>query len=182
MHSKGFTLLELLIVIAIMGFMAVIVIPNFMRRAPGYERQDTMAKLNALANLAWQNALIENKIHKIKFDFNAEKVSLEIETGEYKKGEPIFKPLERTYLNTEFSWPEHLEVKNFFIEKRDAMKEFMTGARAVWFFIMPEGLTQDVIINVIDTKDLLPDGKPRTIGLVLNPFNAQFKEYDTFQR
>ena len=181
MCNKGFTLLEIIIAVAIIGLVAVIVIPNFMGRTPYYERKETIAKLNALTQLAWQNALIENKIHKIKFDFNAGKVSLEVETDE--KGEQEFKPLVRTHLDTEFAWPDHFEVKQFLIEKRDAMKEYMGGeSRVMWFFVMPDGLTQDVIINFVDVKDLLPDGKARPVGLVLNPFNAQFREYDTFQK
>lgn len=183
MCNKGFTLLEIIIAVAIIGLVVVIIIPNFMGRAPYYERKETIANLNALTQLAWQNALIENKIHKIKFDFNAGKVWLEVETDEYEKGEPKFKPLARIHLDTEFAWPEHFEVKQFLIEKRDAMKEFVgRETRAVWFFVMPDGLTQDVIINFVDVKDLLPDGKTRPIGLVLNPFNAQFREYDTFQK
>jgi len=47
---------------------------------------------------------------------------------------------------------------------------------------MPDGLSQDVIINFIDSQDPLPDGKMRQIGLVLNPFTVQFKEYDSFQK
>ena len=43
-------------------------------------------------------------------------------------------------------------------------------------------MTQDVIINFYDTKDVLPDESPRPVGLVLNPFSAQLKEYDTFKK
>ncbi len=47
---------------------------------------------------------------------------------------------------------------------------------------MPDGLTQTVTMNFLDTKQLNAAGKPRQFGLVLNPFNAQFKVYDGFQR
>lgn len=183
MHRKGFTLLEIIVAVAIIGLVSAIVIPNFMRRAPSYERQEAIANLNALTQLAWQNALIEDKIHKIKFNFKTGQVSLEIATGEYEKGEPTFKPLERMHISTEFIWPEHLEIRQFIVEKFDEMARFI-GKRTetVWFFIMPDGLAQDVIINFIDTKDQLPDGRARSGGLVLNPFNVQFKEYDTFQK
>jgi hypothetical protein len=42
-------------------------------------------------------------------------------------------------------------------------------------------MAQDVVMNFIDTKDT-QDGKPLQVGLVLNPFTAQFKTYDTFQK
>jgi hypothetical protein len=38
-----------------------------------------------------------------------------------------------------------------------------------------------VIINFLDTKDTKDDA-PRRVGLVLNPFTAQFKIYDAFQK
>ena len=47
---------------------------------------------------------------------------------------------------------------------------------------MPDGMAQDVIINLVDTKDFLPDESARPVGLVLNPFSVQLKEYDTFQK
>jgi len=183
MHNKGFTLFELLVVIAIIGTLATVIVPTFMRRSPIYERRAVIAKLNALTRLAWQNALIENKIHKVKFNLEEGEVSLEITKGQYEKGEPTFKPLERTYIDTHFDWPENLEIKQFFLEKTDEIR--LRGGRtdlSLWFFVMPDGLAQDVIINFIDTKDLLPDGRPKPFGLVLNPFSVQFKEYDTFQK
>jgi hypothetical protein len=51
----------------------------------------------------------------------------------------------------------------------------------MWFYVIPGGMAQDVIINFIDTKDLY-NNAPRSVGLVLNPFSAQFKIYDTFQK
>ena len=155
MRRKGFTLLEIIIAIAIIGLVSAIVIPNLMRRAPSYERKDIIAKLNALTRLAWQNALIEHKIHKVTFNFKKKTVSLEIATGAYEKGEPLFKSLERSYLDTEFSWPEHLEVKQFLIDTFDEMTRFRgRKTEEVWFYVMPDGMTQNVIINCIDTNDI----------------------------
>ena len=51
----------------------------------------------------------------------------------------------------------------------------------LWFFIVPEGLAQDVVINLLDMRDK-DRGKAKQVGLVLNPFAAQFKSYDSFQK
>ena len=61
------------------------------------------------------------------------------------------------------------------------MRKFGTTDN-VWFFIIPDGLTQEVTINFVDYDDMLPNGDARQFGLVLNPFSAQFKLYDTFKQ
>jgi len=181
-HRQGFTLIELLIVFTIIGMIAAVTITNFRGRTPMNERNTALAKLNGLTRFAWQNALTENKMHRVVFKI-PEEVSLQIATGDYKLDEPVFMPLERDYADTTLEWPEQLEIKQFLIGQKDAMKDIAGRSKGtIWFFIMPDGLAQDVIINFIDTKDVLPDGTPKKFGLVLNPFSSQFKLYDSFQK
>ena len=52
---------------------------------------------------------------------------------------------------------------------------------SVWFYIIPEGMVQNVVINMTDTKDVR-DNQARPVGLILNPFSAQLKIYDSFQK
>jgi len=180
-HKLGFTLLELLIVFIIIGMIAAVTITNFRGRTPMHERNAALAKLNGLTRFAWQNALTENKMHRVAFQIPGD-VSLLIATGYYKGDEQVFIPLERDYADTTLEWPEQLEIKQFLIGQKDAMKEISGSKGTIWFVVMPDGLAQDVIINFVDTKDLLPDGTPKKFGLVLNPFSSQFTLYDSFQK
>lgn len=180
-YKSGFTLLELMIVIALIGMIAAVMIPNFRGRTPTYERNTALAKLNGLVRFAWQNALTENKMHRVAFKIPGD-VSLQIATGEYKLDEPVFIPLERDYADTTLEWPEQLEIKQFLIDQKDAMKELSSSKGTIWFVVMPDGLAQNVVINFIDAKDILPDGTPKKFGLVLNPFTSQFKLYGSFQK
>jgi hypothetical protein len=52
----------------------------------------------------------------------------------------------------------------------------------VWFYIYPDGSTQEVIINVFDTSDTSQAEAGTRFGLVLSPFTGTFSVYDTFQR
>lgn len=183
-YKKGFTLIEILVAIAIIAVMATVVIPNLMPRRPEKERKDILAKLDALTRLAWYNALTKQKTHKVLFDFDKKRVSLEVETDKKDSdGNPLFEPVKTGgYIKSSFVWPKHLDVKNFYVEGFDEIgKRSDRGAGQVWFFVIPDGLAQQVTINFLDMLDR-PQGKPRSIGLVLNPFLAQFKEYDTFQK
>lgn len=174
MRNQGFTLIEIVVVIAIIGFMAAVVSPNLFGPTASRERKNFIAKVNSLLFLGWQQALITHKPHAIDFDFYRKKVTLQILDNPNDK--PV--PVKIDYQETSLEWPALYEAKNFYIEGSDEL----SGKTAVYFYIMPDGMAQDVILNFLDTKDTLPGGDPRPIGLVLNPFSVQFKEYDEFQK
>ncbi len=178
--KKGFTLIELLIAIAIIGIMMAAIIPMF-RQQPGYERKQFVARLNSLVQFAWQQAIITQEVHRVLFNFKERKASIErniTKTPAVKKLD--FEPVKGS--DTTMTWPNSISIKQFLVEGFDEMKRFTgRGAETIWFYIIPDGMTQQVTINGIDKEDVI-ENKPRQFGLVLNPFLAQFKEYDTFQK
>lgn len=182
-NNFGFSLLELLIVIAIIGLLGSIIVPSFQGTTPRYEREEFIARLNALVQYGWQQSLVNHKIHRITVDVGKKMMTLAAASDEKdKSGEPVFKPISNAAEDTECSIPEQFLIKQFFIEGFDMMAKFARSKTAsVWFYIVPDGMVQNVVINFIDTKDLLGD-KQRQVGLVLNPFSGQFKAYDTFQK
>ena len=154
------------------------------RKKAGQERNEFLARLNSLTQLARQNALTLNKLYKVVFDFKKKMISLEQATTQKDaKGQPKFEPAKVTHLQTSIPWPAYLQIKNFYIEGSDeAARHVGRELGETWFFVVPDGLTQRVTINVADTNDRDADGRPKKIGLVLNPFNAQFIAYDTFKK
>lgn len=184
MSKHGFTLLEILITIAIIGLMAAVVAPNLGKKKAGQERKEFLARLSSLTQLAWQNALIQNKLHKVDFDFKKKIVSLEQATAQKdSKGQPKFEPVKVAHLQTSIPWPDYLQVKNFYIEGFDeASRSASRGMEGAYFYVVPDGMTQRVTINVTDSNDRDSAGRPKKIGLVLNPFNAQFIAHDEFKK
>lgn len=183
LNSKkaGFTLFEILIVMAIIGLLMTL-IPNLGQRKPRYEREQFIARLNSLCQFAWQQALTTHTLHAVEFDLTKHSVSVQRDTGERDAdGTPKREPTKGP--RSKFTYPAHLEIKQFIIEKFDEIRSAGSGSKTntVFFYIIPEGLTQEVTINFIDKKDSI-DGKARTVGLVLNPFTAQFKVYDKFAK
>jgi prepilin-type N-terminal cleavage/methylation domain-containing protein len=185
LNKYGFSLIELLIVIAIIAIVATVAVPNIAKFLPKHDRQKTLARLNALVQLGWQRAISTHTLCRIQVDLNKYAVSLQQESGQVdKQDEPLFAPIKGAYLNSSFDWPPSLEIKQFFIEGFDEISRSTAGnkkTKEVWFFIIPDGLTQNVVINAIDKNDIR-GGKPYQFSLVLNPFNAQFEIYDTFQK
>ncbi len=166
-----------MIAVAIIGLIAAIGFPALRRFIPRYERRRFLSELNQLIGLAWQNAVAERQTHKVYFDFEKNKVRVEMATGKKDvKGQEIFKPMRGRYFATTIDWPESLLVHNFYIEGTDEAKQ-----NRIWFFIVPDGLSQAIVINLVDQQEEKDTG-PKKIGLVLNPFLPEFKIYDEFQK
>ena len=171
---QGFTFLELMVVLFIMGLIAAIALPNLQGLLPGYKRREFIANLQNMFSLTWQHALATNKAHRVFFDFKKRIVQVEIEDHVTKEGNPVFKPVQGTYQKYTTQWPEALTIKQFFIEGQDEMARAGREILTAWVYIVPQGYAQDLIINMLDGT--------RQVGLVLNPFTMRFKTYDTFQK
>jgi len=185
--ARGFTLLELLIAIAIVGTLAVVTVPRFLRRAqPAYERKQFLEQLDSLLALGWQQAILTNRVHAVDVNGTTGRITLEAESDERdrntEKGAYLFKPVSGAYLPSEISIPATLVPHSIYIEGKK--EPVARGGKKVhfWFFLVPEGLAQEVIINWFDKKDSGDDGRPAHVGLVLNPFRVRFNVYDTFQK
>jgi prepilin-type N-terminal cleavage/methylation domain-containing protein len=181
-NKPAFTLVEILVTIALIGAMATILLP-ILRKRPGAERKTAIANLNSLSVLARNQAIATGKNQKIVFDLKDHTVHLEQETDEKNSsGVPVYKRSRQAYIQNSFDWPAHLQIKQFLVEGSDMMTKF-SGAdtQQMWFFVAPSGLGQEITLNFIDVKNKRANA-PRQIGLVLNPFTVQFKEYDAFQK
>ncbi len=175
-HKKtGFTLIELVVVLVMLGLLITIAIPNF-RRIPDRERKEFALHLNTLTSYALQRAIEQRKIHKVLFNVAQRKISLEQEIRKTASGEREFKPIKSTYLRSTCTWSDRLIIKNFYIDKED--KTQLVGKLSeVWFFVMPDGITQEVIINIVDKQD-----RSREFSLEVNPFSGYFSTYDKFKK
>jgi prepilin-type N-terminal cleavage/methylation domain-containing protein len=181
--NSGFGLLELMVAIAIIGMVMATIVPNYQRRIPRVQRENFINSLDNLSQFARQHALTTRKVHKVVFDIANRRAWVEqLITGKKDvTGEPLFAPIKSASVRAVCTWETHFVFRNFLIEGVDELSRGGKVTEEVWFFIVPDGLAQEVIINIADTKDTI-NNRARQIGLVLNPFTAQYKVYDEYQK
>jgi prepilin-type N-terminal cleavage/methylation domain-containing protein len=181
MQKNGFSILELLIVIAIMGILSAVIVPNLQRRTPRYEREQFITRFNSLVLLAWQQAITTYTNHRVSIDFEKNRIQVFVEQKDSLSSRSVYVPLSLGTTST-LEIPGTIVFKQCIIEGVDELKRGEGKKTAeVWFYVIPDGRTQSVIINAVDTKDM-HNNKPRPFSLVLNPFSAQFETYDSFQK
>ncbi len=172
-NFTGFSLIEILVVLFIIGLLGSVVAPNFRGATPRREREKFIKQLESITQFGWQQALITKKTHRITFNFKTRTIALQIER--IKDKEKVFTSPESQLIDNEFEYPEQFEIKQFIIEGFDELKRFAGGGTdTTWFYVVPNGLTQDVKIVFADKKDTL-GGRPRMTTLQINPFNGQFR-------
>lgn len=153
-NKHGFTLIELMLAMMIMGIMAGIIIPMVQQLQPQNVQRDFARRFNELCLFAWQNALSVQKTHRIFFDLKKRLITVQVETPTQtaSKKEPDFKDVDIKYVTTQYKWPEQLSLKQMYINGKEQLQQVGEKINTAWFYIVPDGLTQDVILNTVDTK------------------------------
>lgn len=161
--------------------MTAAIIPFMQRMQTGYERKKFIARVNSLAQTAWQQAIITGKVHRVLFKVLERTAVVERDITKSALSKKLeFEPVKVE--SASMDWPASIEIRQFIIVGVDEMKQpTAQRTKTVWFYIIPDGMAQAVTINGVD-KDERIEGKPKQFGLVLNPFMAQFKVYDVFQK
>lgn len=181
--KPGFTFIELIIAIVLIGIMAIIVVPNFMSDNLVQDRQENLAKLNTLLATAQYNAISANKLTRVVLDLKSSKIYLEeISNQKDSLGQDLYEPVKIDYNDTSLIWDPNLKIEAIYINNQNELLSQLELSDKVWFYIVPDGNAQSVMINFTDLKANEKFNEMTQFSLVLNPFIVQFKLYDYFQK
>ncbi len=178
----GFSFVEIIVAILILGITLSVAVPSLLKKEPKQQRQLFVQELNRFLEQASHQGIVTGIIQKITFDTNkreltvmAEKYAVhdKQEKEEQQKNEPTHR----------MAWPDNLDVEQFFIQGVDEFSARNSGktTNEIWFYLIPDAMAQEVIINGRDIKDVRAGGEQKTWSFVLNPFTLRFKIYEEFQ-
>jgi len=182
---SGFSILELIVGIAIVGVLLTVVVPAFKNQNPQARRDIFYENMNALTREALIRALETGHPHRIVCNLAKKTVFLEEKKDEVTRdGEAVYERVQPRIGNVGEHIPITYEFQNFYVEGVDEIAKHGVGTQTedVWFFVLPEGMCQEVLVNIIDlsqSKDGIP-GFP--FSLFLNPYQVQFEMTNELQR
>ena len=178
--KQGFFILELVIVLALIGVLGSMVIPNLFRSKQGVVRKEFLSSFESLLKGAVQQAVLTGKVYQVYINNDDKIVQTRVfdsKSSEQNKHKQFTKVNDDQYLQ-ELPLPSQLIVKNFFIGKSD---EVIAGSKLqdVWFYIMPDGSCQPILVNMIDQHDYTENDFK--FSFVISPFYARMSVYESFQ-
>lgn len=178
-NKSGFSFLELVAALLILAILATVALPLFTKRQPKEQRKLFVEQMNYVVAEAFQQALLTQLYYKVTYDFDAQKI---IASPELPKTHDVKKEI--SYRTLSLEWPKKYEIQDFYVQGVNEFKDSLGSAHThnIWFYIVPDGLAQEVIINFFDASDKKDGDNQMQCGLVLNPFTMKFRQYDEFQK
>jgi len=203
--SKGFTLLEMLVVVAVIALIGVVVVPN-VGRIFRTSLKGVVNRLASVVNETYNSTVITGQVHRLVYDLNNREYWVESgpstmlldsaesrevaerrrtrtqseEEEEAKKNQSGFS-LEATITRSKTKLPEGTGFISVFTEQYD--KPVVQGLAYSHFF--PHGLTEQTLIQIGDAPpdDMDEDDrrkwKPKKVfSLVISPLVGKTTVYE----
>ncbi|MFA6262939.1 MAG: type II secretion system protein [Candidatus Babeliales bacterium] len=178
-NHTAFTLLETLVVIALMIVIAAFTLPRLFRRAPAVEWKNIADDLNNLVLFARHNAIEERRTLRIVFRQianNRDTITVEEPIDDPDRpGRVKYRPVSSYYMTTIYRLADGVKLKAVYHGKR----EMLADNRGVAYgAVTPDGLVQDIVVHM--TRVL--NGTESGGTFKMNPFLGTFEFYDGLLR
>ncbi|MFC1894344.1 Tfp pilus assembly protein FimT/FimU [Candidatus Dependentiae bacterium] len=171
--SKGFTLIEILIVLVVIAGMATIITSSMQNREPASEVLAVLSEFNDLIVFARQESISKQKTYRLTFQSNAEHqdlIKIEVEYDDPEKlGKKLYKQIFSPYFKTQYDLPESVKMKAIF--KSDKKDEFEENKGQAYCYLIPSGLVEPIMVHIIKKID----DRQETVTFIMEPFKGEFE-------
>ncbi|MCK4650972.1 hypothetical protein KAT08_02230 [Candidatus Babeliales bacterium] len=176
--SRSFTLLEILLVLAIIVSMSALITPWMFRKKPEVEWRAVLDELNNLISFARQESIATRKTYRLVFKLSRvgqDFIEVEREERDAEKPEKkIYKRVHSEYLTTKYIFPSQIKMVAFYQKSRENLFEKNKGS--AYCHIISNGLVQDCIIHMTRKIDKVEEKGTFKI----RPFLGTFEYYNGF--
>lgn len=178
MRKAGFTLLEIIIAVAIIGIMATAIGPSLFRSSPALSWQAITDELNSVVTYAQHEAIATQVKHCLVFgaqDNQAHSVELHKEAIDPETKKITTQPIDALYDQARYQFPEEIKITHAYYGKQELLEENKNIAECG---VMPDGLVQDIMLHLTKTED----GKETKATLHMQSFLGFFVLYEDIHR
>lgn len=162
----------------LIGIMATFGMRMIRNLRPAFKQEQFVDNIRTLLAIAWQRSVTTGKVHRIYFNLTKRVMVVEMQTNDPLDDKEVFAPVTRAYDEAQFSWPATIAFKEFYIQGTDRLHKTGYKTESIWFYVVPDGMVQEVIMNIEETID----ENQVPLSMVINPFTAQLTTYDMFQK
>ena len=169
--SPGFSLIEIMVVIALLGLLLSMVMPRLSRRAPASEWKAIHSEFNNLAQVARQESIAEQTVFRLNFSRGKapapDTVTVERLSKMSPDGKQEFTQASSPYLPTKYELPEGIHFRAVYQGKQDTLQE----RGQAFCYVIPDGLVQDVYVQLTRMES----SKEEPVTLKMLPFDGYFE-------
>lgn len=177
--APAFTLFEILIVMVVVGLLATMTLPRFVRKAPAAEWSNILDEVNNLVNYARQEAIATQNIYRINFHVprtGNHTITVELEKDNPEKpGQKLYEPIKSYYFTPTYELPESIAIQAVYHGKEEQLAQNKNHG---YCYVIPNGLVQEVVVHL--TKE--EKGQTAKKTLKTAPFLGEFNLTDGFEK
>jgi len=140
MKTRGFTLIEVVIVLILISLSAALVIPGFARFAKSVELRATAKKVSGLLRYYRNEAVQRGRVYQVLFDFNLREIR--VQSVEIVKGNEQNEEVEEMRFQQRYPMPVDIQVKemripaSLYVSEYPAIEFYPNGSSNGGSFIL----------------------------------------------
>ncbi len=168
---NGFTLLEVMIMVVVIGVIAGLTLPRLMRRPPVTEWPHILGQLNDMIYFARQEAISDQTVYRLTFrssEKSPDSIVIESQQDDPEKpGKKIFTPVWSEYFSTTYTLPPEVRFEAVYLGKVEQLDE---NKGIGYCYVIHDGLVQDIMVHM----RRIADGVEATGTFTVEPFMGTF--------
>ena len=172
MHRRcGFTLMEVMLTVVVIGIIAGLTLPRLLRRPPVTEWPNILSQLNDMIYFARQEAISDQTVYRLAFyrkERPPDRVVVESQQDNPEKpGTKIFTAVSSEYFETTYILPPEVRIEAVYLGKQEQLDE---NKGVGYCHVIHDGLVQDILLHM----RRVVDGVEATGSFTVEPFMGTF--------